>query len=330
MHMGDALISPVVGGTLFAATAGVMTYSVKKLDKESLKSKVAYMGVAGAFVFAAQMINFSIPGTGSSGHIGGGLLLAILLGPSAGFLAMASILLVQALFFADGGLLAYGANVINMGLFTCYLAYPFIYQAFLKIKVLSMKTKIALGSFFGVVIGLQFGAFAVVIETVISGRTELPFSTFLLYMLPIHLAIGAIEGVITASIALFLHQQQPDLLYLGRSNTVVGMKNKIVVGFVILTILIGGVVSLYASSSPDGLEWSILNVSESFLENSDQSFLQGIQEKLAFLPDYSFKSKPEGNAIGTSLSGIVGSIATLLLVVTVTFIIRKVSVQKRA
>ena len=330
MHMGDALISPVVGGALIAATAGVMTYSVKKLDKESLKAKVAYMGVAGAFVFAAQMINFSIPGTGSSGHIGGGMLLAILLGPSAGFLAMASILLVQALFFADGGLLAYGANVINMGLFTCYLAYPFIYKAFLKLKRFDMKTRIALGSFFGVVIGLQLGAFAVVVETVISGRTELPFLTFLLFMLPIHLAIGAVEGAITAAIAVFLYQQQPDLLYQKQSTSTIGIKNKIVIGFILLTIFIGGVASLYASSSPDGLEWSISNVSENFFENSDHSFLQVVQDKLAFLPDYSFKSNPEGNAVGTSLSGIVGSFATLLLVVTVTFIIRKVSVQKRA
>ena len=330
MHMGDALISPVVGGALIAATAGVMTYSVKKIDKESLKAKVAYMGVAGAFVFAAQMINFSIPGTGSSGHIGGGMLLAILLGPSAGFLTMASILLVQALFFADGGLLAYGANVINMGVFTCYLAYPIIYKAFLKLKSFKMKTKIVLGSFFGVVIGLQLGAFAVVIETVISGRTELPFLTFLLFMLPIHLAIGAIEGVITAAIALFLYQQQPDLLYQKQSSSKIGIKNKIVIGILILTFFIGGVASLYASNSPDGLEWSISNVSENFLVNSEHSVLQGIQEKLALLPDYSFKSNPEGNAVGTSLSGIIGSFATLLLVVTVTFVIRKVSIQKRA
>ncbi|OJV64313.1 MAG: cobalamin biosynthesis protein CbiM [Clostridiales bacterium 38-18] len=330
MHMGDALVSPVVGGALIAATSGVMTYSIKKLDKDSLKSKVAYMGVAGAFVFAAQMINFSIPGTGSSGHIGGGLLLAILLGPSAGFLAMASILLIQALFFADGGLLAYGANVINMGLFTCFLAYPLIYQAFLRLKGLKMNTRIALGSFFGVVIGLQLGALAVVIETVVSGRTELPFSTFLLFMLPIHLAIGAVEGVITATIAIFLHQQQPALLYQTQSNKMIGYKNKIVIGIMILTVFIGGVASLYASGSPDGLEWSISNVSQGFLVHSEGSFLQGIQDKLAILPDYSFKANQEGTAIGTSFSGIIGSFATLILVISVALIIRRASNQRGA
>ena len=98
MHMADALISPAVGGAMFAATAGDYTYSVKKIKTELDYKKIPLMGVMGAFVFAAQMINFSIPGTGSSGHIGGGLLLSIILGPYAAFLTMASILLIQALF----------------------------------------------------------------------------------------------------------------------------------------------------------------------------------------------------------------------------------------
>ena len=86
------------------------------------------MGMLGAFVFAAQMINFSIPGTGSSGHLGGALLLAILLGPHAAFVVVASVLTVQALFFADGGLLALGANLFNLGVLPCYLAYPLVYR----------------------------------------------------------------------------------------------------------------------------------------------------------------------------------------------------------
>ena len=118
MHMSDALISPVVGGVMLAVTAGLSAYSVRKIQQESDLRKIPLMGVMGAFVFAAQMINFSIPGTGSSGHIGGGLLLAVMLGPGGGFVALASILLIQALFFADGGLLALGCNAFNLGFFT--------------------------------------------------------------------------------------------------------------------------------------------------------------------------------------------------------------------
>lgn len=113
MHMADALISPIVGGTMWAATAGVATYSIKRLQTNLEEEKIPLMGVMGAFVFAAQMINFTIPGTGSSGHLGGGMLLAAILGPYAGFIAMASILIIQALFFADGGLIALGCKNLD-------------------------------------------------------------------------------------------------------------------------------------------------------------------------------------------------------------------------
>ncbi len=128
MHMADALISPAVGGAMWAATAVTAAYCAKKVREEADESKIPLMAVAGAFIFAAQMLNFSIPGTGSSGHLGGGLILAVLLGPYAAFLVMASVLGVQALFFADGGLLALGANIFNLGFFPAFIAFPFIYK----------------------------------------------------------------------------------------------------------------------------------------------------------------------------------------------------------
>src|SRR5512139_1766310 len=128
MHLADALLSPAVGGTVWAAAAGLTAYSAKKLRKDLDEHKVPLMGVLGAFIFAAQMINFTIPATGSSGHLGGGMILAILLGPYAAFLTMASVLTVHALFFADGGLLALGCNIWNLGFFPCFLACPLIYK----------------------------------------------------------------------------------------------------------------------------------------------------------------------------------------------------------
>lgn len=120
MHMADALLSPAVGGTMWAASAGTIAYCSSKVRKELDDSKIPLMGVLGAFIFAAQMINFSIPVTGSSGHLGGGLILSILLGPYATFLTIASVLMVQALFFADGGLLALGCNIFNLGFSRLY------------------------------------------------------------------------------------------------------------------------------------------------------------------------------------------------------------------
>lgn len=111
MHMADSLLSPAVAGTMDVASGLMAGYSIHKLKKEeNLNKKIPTMGVMGAFVFATQMVNFTIPGTGSSGHLCGGLLLTSILGPYAGFISMIGVLLIQALFFTDGGLLALGAN----------------------------------------------------------------------------------------------------------------------------------------------------------------------------------------------------------------------------
>ncbi len=122
MHMSDALLSPAVGGAMCAASGALLVHCARRVAREDDPAKTPLMGVLAAFVFAAQMINFSIPGTGSSGHLGGGLLLTILLGPHRAFLAIASVLVVQCLLFADGGLLALGCNIFNLGFFPAFVA----------------------------------------------------------------------------------------------------------------------------------------------------------------------------------------------------------------
>lgn len=332
MHMADALISPAVGGVMWAAAAGTAAYSIKRLQSSMDEKKIPMMGVMGAFIFAAQMINFAIPGTGSSGHIGGGMLLAILLGPYAGFLTMASILLIQALLFADGGLLAFGCNLINMGLFTCFVAYPFIYKQITK-KGLTPK-RIFAATFISVVIGLQLGAFSVVLETLLSGRTELPFGTFVLFIQPIHLAIGALEGVIMSAIVSFLWKARPEILENSSAgNTPASIPlRKIVIGFAVAAVVIGGFLSWFAAKNPDGLEWSIGKITGSVELNSQSSIhedLDKVQNKTALLPDYSIKapdSEGEGgksgevtSKIGTSISGLIGGAVTLVLAVLLGF-----------
>src|SRR3989339_1248538 len=210
MHMADALISPAVGGTVSAATAGLTVYSARKLKQEMDDRKLPLMGVLGAFVFAAQMINFTIPATGSSGHLGGGMILAILLGPYAAFLTMASVLTVQALFFADGGLLALGCNIFNLGFFPCFICYPLIYKPI--VKDTPSSGAIMTGAVLSAVLGLQMGAFSVVLETFFSGISELPFAVFVALMLPIHLAIGLVEGITTAAVILFVWKSRPEIM----------------------------------------------------------------------------------------------------------------------
>ena len=108
MHMADALVAPAVAATMYTCSAVAAGYSVKKVKLVDDPKRIPVMGVMGAFVFATQMINFTIPGTGSSGHLCGGMLLSAILGPYAGFLTMIGVLLIHCLLFADGGILALG------------------------------------------------------------------------------------------------------------------------------------------------------------------------------------------------------------------------------
>ncbi len=121
MHMADALLAPAVAATMYAASAVTVGASVKTLKKDETTAKLPTMAVTSALVFAGQMINYTIPGTGSSGHLCGGMMLSALLGPQAGFLSMVVILAIQCLFFADGGLLALGANCWNMAFYGCFV-----------------------------------------------------------------------------------------------------------------------------------------------------------------------------------------------------------------
>ncbi|MCL2147163.1 MAG: energy-coupling factor ABC transporter permease [Synergistaceae bacterium] len=328
MHMADALISPSVGAAFYAASAGFAAYSLKSGDKEIALSdydpKTPLMGVLGSFIFAAQMLNFAIPIAGSSGHIGGGLLLAILLGSSRAFLVMGSVLIVQSLFFADGGLLAFGCNWFNLGVFPCFVAYPFIWRP------LARKCKYVTATMISAVIGLLLGAASVTLQTSASKITELPFVPFITTMLSIHLAIGLVEGAATSAVVVFLHKARPELIFGARETQdndkpVLSFK-KIAAAFALLTLIFGGFVSLYASSDPDGLEWAVHKVSgqeELTLggESTLHSAASAIQENTSFFADYSLASLSA--KFGTSVAGIAGSCLVLFLVGGIAFFISK-------
>lgn len=310
MHMADALVAPAVAGTMYVLSAAAAGYSVKKVRLESDPKKIPVMGIMGAFVFAAQMINFTIPGTGSSGHLCGGMLLSALLGPYAGFLTMIGVLLIQCLLFADGGILALGCNIWNMAFYGCFIGSLLIWKPIMS-KGMS-KAKIVVASILGCMITLQFGAFSVTVQTMLSGITELPFSTFVATMQPIHLAIGFVEGLITAAVLVFVHEARPELLYCStESETKEGkfsFKNTLVV-LAVLTVLIGGGLSLVASSNPDGLEWSIEKITGSTEVESEGGIYEtvgSVQETTALLPDYAFKGSE--SSFGTTFSGVIGSV----------------------
>ena len=339
MHMADALLSPAVGGTMWAVSAGTIAYCSSRVRKELDDKKVPLMGVLGAFLFAAQMINFSIPATGSSGHLGGGLLLSILLGPYAAFLTIASVLVVQALFFADGGLLALGCNIFNLGFFPAFIAYPLIYKRIAGDQ--PTRFTMTTGSIIAGVVGLQMGAFSVVMETVTSGISSLPFSTFALLMQPIHLGIGIVEGFVTAAVIACVYKARPEILLSAQTAKPIGavQVRNVVVVFLVSSFITGGFISRFASRNPDGLEWSIQKVAGKEELEAAKDGVHGamsvLQKKIAFLPDYDFKkpaAKPEsidntdkkGNP-GTSVAGLVGGIMALVLSFVIGLVLKRFS-----
>ena len=347
MHMADALLSPAVGATFWAGTAVTIGYASRKLKKEIDDCKIPLMGVVGAFIFASQMINFTIPGTGSSGHLGGGMILAILLGPHAAFLVMASVLSVQALFFADGGLLALGCNIWNLGIYPCYIAYPLIYKPLAGDA--SNQRRVFAAALASAVIGLQLGAFSVVFQTLLSGKSELAFGAFLLLMLPIHLAIGIVEGLVTAGVVRYVYAVRPEIIESCKPCDAppkrLPLKN-ILVAFVVMAAVTGGVFSWFSSAYPDGLEWSIERITGKAqlpeTGNGVATTLQGVQEKTALLPDYDFKpageqageadagetaSSPTVNA-GATVSGLLGAAMVLILSLGAGYMIRALKKTK--
>ena len=345
--MADALLSPAVGGGMYAASAAAIIYSVKKINNDELgEGKVPLMAVSGAMIFAAQMINFTIPGTGSSGHISGGILLAALLGPFAGLLAMSAVLVIQCLIFADGGLLALGANIFNIGVISCLFVYPAITRRIFSGAPASKR--IWTGSIISVITALQLGAFAIVLQTVVSGIAELPFSAFILLMQPIHLAIGIVEGIVTAAVLNFVLTARPGMLAVrhGMLEPSAGsMKDmnkddsnpkpikKVIIVIACIAVITGTILSLFSSGNPDGLEWSVIRTAgTSDLETQGRIFsvFSDIQQRLAFMQVYETGYEAGSHAgPGISPAGLIGAALVFALAGAAALIIHLVKKNRK-
>jgi cobalt/nickel transport system permease protein len=237
---------------------------------------------------------------------------------------MASILTLQALLFADGGLLALGCNVFNLGVLPCFIAYPLLFRPLISRGDSSSRRLV--GSLSAALLGAELGALGVVLQTTLSGRTELPWGAFLLLMLPIHLAIGTVEGLATASVLGFLRKARPEVWQVaGHAGGEVGSGRMLAWGLVTAALLMGGLVSWFASSDPDGLEWSIQRAagsSELASTGPVHAGMARLQARTALLPDYGFPAGADTAAAepaqdwphisaGVSASGIVGSLLVL-------------------
>jgi cobalt/nickel transport system permease protein len=213
MHIPDGFISTGTAAATWLASAGSVGYAVRRVNRELNERQIPLMGVTAAFVFAAQMMNFTVAG-GTSGHLLGGALVAILLGPWAGMLVLTSVLAVQALLFQDGGLLALGANVFNMAVVGVLVAWV-VYTTLRRL--LGDRTWATMVSGFAAAwLSVFVASLVAAAELAISGTS--PWLVALPAMGLVHALIGIGEGLITVGVLAFLRVARPDLLVLGQPS----------------------------------------------------------------------------------------------------------------
>ena len=211
MHIPDGFLNIATVATTYAVSAGGVANAVRIANKKLGEKQVPLMGILAAFIFAAQMLNFPVAG-GTSGHLIGAALAAILLGPWAAVIIMSAVLIAQSLIFQDGGLLALGANIFNMGIVAAFGGY-YIYRLAQSLFGDSRRGKL-IGVFAAAWGSVLLASIACAIELAISGVS--PWGVVLPVMAGIHALIGIGEGLISVAAVSLVLATRPDLMRLQR------------------------------------------------------------------------------------------------------------------
>lgn len=207
MHIPDGFLSAPVCASTWAASALALGWSSKKLSLSLHEKMVPLMGVMSAFLFAGQMLNFPVPG-GTSGHLLGGMLAAVLLGPYAAVVVLSCVLIIQCLVFQDGGISALGANILNMsltGTLGGYLFFRLIYRIFACGR--GFLAAVAIASWLSV----ELSALSCSFELALSGTVSL--KPVITAMAGVHAFIGLGEAITTVFVVEFVRKARPDLIY---------------------------------------------------------------------------------------------------------------------
>lgn len=325
MHIPDNYLSPATCAALGAAVVPVWAVSVKKVKKEITRAKMPLLGIGASFSFLMMMFNVPLPG-GTTGHAVGGTLLAILLGPFSACISVSVALLIQALFFGDGGILSFGANCFNMAFVLPFVGY-FIYK-FIKDRVRSEKGEylgIVIGSYIGINVAALCAAIEFGIQPLLfrnaAGQalySPYPLSVAIPAMLIPHLLVaGVVEAAFTAAIFAFIKKVSPGTIYEGAKE-----KSKAVYGLLAALILLTPL-GLLATGTAWG-EWGADEIGEVVSNGKALGFIpQGMQNGFSFeamMPDYSVVGIPE--VAGYILSAVAG-VAVLLIVFKIVSSLKK-------
>lgn len=292
MHIPNDYLSLAVSLVCWAVTILTLRTAISRTNKSLGERQVPLMGVMAAFIFAAQMINFPVLG-GTSGHLLGGVLAAIMLGPWAGMLVMTAVIAVQGLLFQDGGLIVMGANILNMGLLTPAIGYGFYRAVIGRDRTIKLAV-IGVAAWLSVMAGALF----VALQIWLSGNAELRI--IVPAMLFVHAFIGLGEALITVAAVVFIMRARPDLLA-GGAETMQGGRGWILAGLLITFVVV--LLSPLASINPDGLERVATDLG---LINTTQP------AAFQIIPDYTIPFL--GNTpVSTILAGAIGALVVLAI-----------------
>jgi cobalt/nickel transport system permease protein len=297
MHVPDGFMNVTMSAATGVISFGTLWAYIRSAKDLIADKFIALTGMMSALIFVLQMINFPIA-AGTSGHLLGGALAVIVLGPRLGLICLSVVVIIQSLLFADGGLSALGVNVLNMAIVTSATSW-FIVKYWIKF-IGKNKTSIVSVSVLAGILSVVFSSIAFTIQYAIGGTISIPVGTVLLAMVTTHFIIGFGEGIITALIITLLLRVRPDLIYAYERSDENTTKVSFYGLFIILILLLS-LITPFASSSPDGLE----SVAEEF------GFTQtdGI---VLLLDDYGIGSV-NNDFISTVLSALLGVVVLAIM-----------------
>jgi len=305
MHIPDGFLSIATSSVLWVFAILAVGYALVRAGEDLGERQIPLMGVVAAAIFAGQMLNFPVAG-GTSGHLMGATIATILLGPWAAILVMTSVVSIQALIFQDGGLLALGGNIFNMGLIGVAVTY-FVYRTIKKLAG-RQSWGVFVGGALAAWLSIFVASLAAALQLALSGSS--PADLAIPAMAGIHAIIGVGEALITVGALAFVYAGRRDLLKLGDAQPK-GGRLVWVVGLALALML--AILSPIASANPDGLEWVA----------QQNGFIDKAQDPgYAIIPDYAVPGI--GNEqLATILAGIIGVIVVFGVAMAVAYTRRK-------
>jgi cobalt/nickel transport system permease protein len=300
LHIPDGFLTVLVSAVGWLLAVVVVGYALRQTRNHLGERQIPLLGVMAAFIFAAQAINFPVAG-GTSGHMLGGALAAIVLGPWSAVLVMTAVIGLQALLFQDGGLIVMGWNIVNMGVLTVLIG-SLVYRL-LNGWLGRNRNSLMIAGAVGAWLSVEVAAVATAVELVASGTS--PLTIALPAMVGVHALIGIGEAIITVGALALIYSTRPDLLAMGEQGPGQGSARWAGAGLLIAVLV--AVFSFAASGSPDGLE----RVAE------DQGFLGAAADPFYnILPDYTLPFLPN-----QTLSGILAVVLGTLIVFGLAYLI---------